>query len=162
MASKLNILTARFVTTAAEVGRHADGGGLFLHIRQRGDKAERVWVFKYKRGERGATREHWIGLGPVRDVSLAQARELARKCREALASGQDPRLAVNRTKDAVPTFGFLAEQLVDDIAPGFKSEITVRNWRRTLSDAYCASIRKKPGDDRRCARHPATHLAVEA
>lgn len=100
MASKLNILTARFVTTAAEVGRHADGGGLFLHIRQRGDKAERAWVFKYKRGERGATREHWIGLGPVRDV--AQAREFARKCREALASGQDPRLAVNRIRPLNP------------------------------------------------------------
>ena len=70
--------------------------------------------FKYKRGERGATREHWIGLGPVRNVSLTQARGLARSCREALTGGEDPRLSLNRTKDAVPTFGSSLLQTVTD------------------------------------------------
>lgn len=140
-------LGAKFVETVKEPGRYVDGGGLLLEVRKRGERIERVYAFSFTRGSRGSQKRTWISLGPSRDISLATARDMARACREALALGEDPKLALNRSKNAVPTFGVMADQLVDDIAPGFKSQITVRNWHRTLGDAYCATIRKKPVDE---------------
>ena len=83
MARPWNKLSANFVRGAGRRGRYADGGGLYLQIARGGTKA---WVFSYRRN--GASRA--MGLGSVRSVSLALARELAGQAREQLARGLDP------------------------------------------------------------------------
>src|SRR5262245_56522113 len=74
----------------------ADGANLFLQVsRGRSGQIRRSWVFKYElQGQR-----HEIGLGPLRDVSLANARELAAGLRRQLREGIDP-LAAKRQRRA--------------------------------------------------------------
>jgi Arm DNA-binding domain len=72
MARKINRLNARVVATITKCGRHADGGGLYLSISPNGG---RRWVFLY----RWLGKPTEIGFGSARDVTLARARELARK-----------------------------------------------------------------------------------
>jgi integrase len=80
---KDNRLTARMVEQAKEPGYHGDGGGLILRITDAGNKG---WLYRYK--AHGKVRE--MGLGPVRDVSLAEAREAAREARRLRRTGMDP------------------------------------------------------------------------
>jgi len=143
MARGINLLSARTVAATQEEGKHSDGGGLYLHVRKRSQAIERVWVFRYKRGPRGATKERTLGLGPARDVSLAEAREIADRCRRAVASGRDPRLELVRT-NAVRTFGEVADDLVEAIVDGFKNPKHVAQWKMTLGDTYCRQLRRVP------------------
>jgi hypothetical protein len=83
MARQINRLSARTVATIKKLGRHPDGGGLYLSISPNGG---RRWVFIFKRG--GKSRE--MGLGAAKTISLAQARELAGNARAVLAKGLDP------------------------------------------------------------------------
>ncbi|HVX34750.1 MAG TPA: Arm DNA-binding domain-containing protein [Hyphomicrobium sp.] len=83
MARKINLLNARAIATVSKPGHYADGGRLYLCVRVRVDSPERLWIFRYKLGAREVTLS--IGLG--RDVWLAQAREVAGRCRAALAKG---------------------------------------------------------------------------
>jgi integrase len=148
MGRGLYLLTARFVTTITKPGRYGDGGGLYLLARKRGDKLERLWIFRRSVGKRGAAKEQVVSLGPVRDVSLASARELARACREAVREGRDPRSALPAEDGPdSPTFGQFADGLVDSIVGGFTSQATRANWRRTLGDKYCATLRPKAIDN---------------
>lgn len=145
MARGINLLTARTAETIKTEGRHADGGGLYLLVRKRGDAFERLWVFRYKRGGRRAAKETSLSFGPARDLSLADARLLAGRCRAALQRGEDPKgeLARHELKE-VPTFGEVADALIEDVEQGFRSKTTRANWRRTLGDRYCAALRKRP------------------
>jgi hypothetical protein len=55
-------------------GRHSDGGGLYLQISPTGAKS---WLFMFKRdGKRSE-----LGLGSIRDVSLADVRQKASDAR---------------------------------------------------------------------------------
>ena len=83
MARGWNKLTANAVRGATKRGRYSDGGNLFLQVAKGGTAA---WVFSYQRN--GAAR--WMGLGSLRSVPLALARELAAQAREQLARGLDP------------------------------------------------------------------------
>jgi len=140
-----SLLTHRFVSTVTKPGRYADGGGLYLQVRQRGAGVERLWLLRWRRGAREASREQTISLGPVRDVTLAAARDLARACRQAIARGEDPR-SVRRGPQAAPTFGAAADSYVDAIAPGLRNPKNVAHWRMTLGEAYCARLRRIPVD----------------
>lgn len=146
MARGRHLLTARTVATLKEPGRYADGDGLYLMIRDRGNGPERLWLFRYRRGGRGEARETALSIGPARNVTLATARDQARRCREALAAGQDPREVLLRT-DVVPTFGEMADDLIEAIAPSFTNPKHIAQWKMTLGDTYCARIRCKPVDE---------------
>lgn len=142
MARAIHLLSARTVATTRKLGKHADGGGLYLLVRNRGNDFERLFIFKYKRGERGKEKERVISLGPSRDLHLATARDLARKCREALVSDCDPKEAISGDPQAaIPTFGEFADELVEVIVEGFKNTKHAAQWRTTLGDEYCGSIR---------------------
>lgn len=147
MARGLNLLTSRFVTTTTIPGKHADGGGLYLRVRQRSDQVERLWLFRYKRGVRGKAKELSISLGTLRDVSLASARKMAQVCREAIAVDDDPRVALRKLTASGPTFGEVADSLLESLEPSFKSEKTAASWRRTIGDMYCAKLRSRPVAD---------------
>jgi hypothetical protein len=65
----LNRLSPVTVTQSTKPDRYADGNGLYLQVSQSGTRA---WLFRFMRN--GAARH--MGLGPVRDVSLAEARTM--------------------------------------------------------------------------------------
>lgn len=78
-----NRLTDVVVRSARTKGLYPDGHGLYLQVATTGTKS---WILRYKRG--GQARD--MGLGPVRDVSLAEARRKAQRCRQQLLEGVDP------------------------------------------------------------------------
>lgn len=147
MARQRHLLTARTVATLKDLGRHADGGGLYMLVRDRGNGLERLWLFRYSRGRRGDVKEASLSLGPVRDVSLVKARELAELCRTAIARGEDPRSAINQAYEQMPTFGEVADDLIKSLTDGFSNEKHRAQWKMTLGDAYCSRLRPKPVDE---------------
>ena len=141
MAKTLNRLSDRFVKTVAEAGRYADGGNLYLSVSPNGG---RRWVFFYKLN--GKQRE--AGLGSLRDVSLKEARGKAEAMRKVLAEGRDP-IEARKTNEGptIPTFGAFADDLIDTIEEGFRNEKHRYQWKQTLGDSYCATIRAKRVDE---------------
>ena len=77
-------------------GWHGDGGGLFLSVTPGGSAS---WVLRVQKA--GKRRD--IGLGSKRDVTLAKARENARKVRAQISAGLDP-VAERRKAEGIPTF----------------------------------------------------------
>ncbi|MBF0444630.1 MAG: DUF4102 domain-containing protein [Magnetococcales bacterium] len=74
-------LTAMKVTKATKPGMYGDGGGLWLQLKNGG----KSWVFRFKSPITKKART--LGLGPVRDFSLSEAREKAAACRKAIHEG---------------------------------------------------------------------------
>lgn len=113
-------------------GRHADGGCLYLEVRAA--LGGRSWVFIAERG--GVRRE--LGIGSAKVVSLAKAREIAARMREALALGNDPRDVI---RPPTLSFGALAERYIAERS--FSNEKHRAQWRSTIQ-RYCAAILDRP------------------
>ncbi|MBL8577735.1 MAG: tyrosine-type recombinase/integrase [Mesorhizobium sp.] len=151
----LNKLTDKAVQSKGP-GRHSDGGGLYLVVwpsskaptddlkapRKPGSKN---WVFMWVPNG-GKRRE--MGLGPYPAISLASAREKASAARTAIAEGLDP--IAERDKDkAIPTFAEAVDSFLTEspIAKEWRNEKHRAQWKMTLGDAYCSSIRAKRVSD---------------
>src|SRR5277367_3382801 len=83
-----------------------DGAGLYLQVTIGADKnVRRSWIFRYARP--GARFPVDMGLGPITDRGLAEAREIARQYRLMVKEGKDPirerdaEIARNRAASAV-------------------------------------------------------------
>lgn len=137
MGREVNRLSAKRVAALGEVGRHADGDGLYLVVDKAGAKR---WVMLYRMD--GRRRE--MGLGPLGSVSLAKAREMAAEAREQIAGGVDP-IEARRTPTAAPvahevvTFGSVAERYMEDHKATWKNEQHRWQWRQTL-EVQAASV----------------------
>jgi integrase len=129
MARTLNRLTARQVVTFKEPNRYADGGGLYLRVTEAG---ARSWVFMAAR----AGKRVEIGLGAASRVSLAAARQIAGKMRDAIALGHEPRSVLKQASDkvAVPTFSDFSETYISSIEEGWKNDVHRQQWRSSLRD----------------------------
>lgn len=142
MARGLNKLTARQAATLAP-GMHSDGGGLYLRVRPNG---ARSWIFISTVG--GQRRER--GLGTLRSVSLAEAREKAAALRQAVSEGTALTSGDSRKMPAVPvaapSFGRFADQLINDIGAGFRNAKHRAQWRSTLA-THAAPLRPKSVDE---------------
>lgn len=136
MALALNKLSARGVATISKAGRHGDGGGLYLVVDKSGAKR---WVFLYRRG--GILRE--MGLGGLKAVTLARAREVAAEARANLQAGVDPISAKRSSPTLAPTFGDAADDFIDAMKPQFRNAKHIAQWEMTLKD-YAAPLRPKP------------------
>ncbi len=138
--AKIKLLTARQVDTLP-TGFHSDGGNLYLRVR---DTGARAWVFRYKL----AGRVIELGLGPVSDRSLAQARELAGKMRTELIDGRDPAALVRVKRDpAAMTFKSCAKGLIESKRSGWRNAKHVQQWENTLAQYAFPSIGdKSPAD----------------
>ena len=130
--ASLNQLSAPAVSTKKVPGKYHDGGGLYLQVSPRVTKS---WLFRFERN----SHEHWIGLGPYPDVSLATARTEARKCRDSLREGLDPLAERNRKRMAnrlaerySVTFSECAAAYIDAHAISWRNEKHVDQWRTTL------------------------------
>lgn len=122
--AKLNRLSAVFVRSAP-LGRHADGGGLYLRVRPGGSRA---WV--YRGTVKGVERE--VGLGPYPDTSLAAARDDAQQCRRWIQAGLDPRIERKREDQTIPTFDEAVTRYVASHAPGWSDRHRL-NWENSLT-----------------------------
>jgi len=97
MGRGINRLSPARVKTA-KAGMHPDGGNLYLRVAEGPHGLTRGWMFRYVLGGR----QRYMGLGSLRDVSLADARTAAHEARLQLRDGHDPieirkaRVAENR------------------------------------------------------------------
>jgi hypothetical protein len=120
---------------------YGDGAGLYLNIGRTGSKS---WIW---RGTVDGKRRE-IGLGGVRDVSLAQAREAAALARERVRKGQDPR-GTDETAEAapaVPTFTTCAARYIRAHRRGWANRKHARQWVSTLKTYARPVIGTKPVD----------------
>lgn len=134
--AKIKLLTARQIDTLP-TGFHSDGGNLYLRVR---DTGSRAWVFRYK----SAGKAIELGLKPVADRSLAQARELAGKMRTALADGKNPADLLNRRDTTAMTFADYAAELIETKRSGWRNAKHAAQWTATLQQYAYPVIGSKP------------------
>jgi integrase len=106
-------------------GRYADGNGLYLKVDASG--AKRWELRTVVRGKRCD-----IGLGGLKAVSLAEAREEARKYRAMARNEEDPLAEKRRARKVVPTFRQAAEAVHEDHAKAWKNAKHGDQWINTL------------------------------
>lgn len=82
MPRAIHRLNTVAVQAKKDSGYYADGGGLYLQVSRFGTKS---WVFRYT-----LNKKREMGLGPIQEVSLKQAREAAAQCRALVREGIDP------------------------------------------------------------------------
>jgi Arm DNA-binding domain len=122
-------LTTRGVQALHTPGRYADGGGLYLLVGPGGSKS---WVLRTV--VMGTRRD--IGLGGVTLVSLADAREDARRLRRTARNQGDP--LAERRRRTVPTFEDAAKKVHAAHAASFKNEKHRKQWLSSLGDVFKA------------------------
>ena len=98
-------LTAVRVRSIRTPGRIADGNGLYLFVDESGAKR---WVW---RGHCPDGKRNDVGLGSVRIVSLAEARDHAAQLRRDVRAGKNPLAERRRERQAVLTFKEAAEKV---------------------------------------------------
>ncbi len=130
-------LTALKIKGLVSPGRYGDGDGLWLQVR---DAEHRSWLFRFTMDGR----QRQMGLGPFPDVSLADAREAARKCRGMVREGLDP-IANRRQQRAerlaaiqAQTFAQVVERYLGAHEAVWRNDKHRYQWRQTLSVASAA------------------------
>lgn len=140
MPKKLSNALTPLTVKNAKPGRHADGGGLHLLVKNSGTRS---WVYRFML--RGKSRD--VGLGPAAGtdaVSLAAARDLSATLRLKVKSGVDPLIerleasaeaaaAAQASKIAGITFRAVAESHIaahDDTWSNAKHR---QQWSSTLA-----------------------------
>jgi integrase len=120
-------LSAAAVKAAKEPGRYADGDGLYLMVHPGGSKS---WVCRVQK--EGKRRD--FGLGSVKKVPLAAARERASKVRMQIEAGIDP-IAQRRKEAGIPTFREAALLVFAENKASWKNPKHRAQWLSTL-EAY--------------------------
>jgi integrase len=138
-----NRLTALAVRRTVANGFYIDGRGLYLRI----EDGRRLWVFRFTMP--GAGNAKWFVMGPARDISLAEAREMARELRLKVRAGIDPgqeRKAAKAARKAEVdrTFRYTAEQFIAAHAAGWRSAKHRAQWGATLEAYAYPSIGEDP------------------
>lgn len=125
--AQINRLTPLKVKGNLKPGWHADGGNLFLRVR---DSGSRSWFFRFKAA--GKVRE--IGLGTPLERDLRDVRDIAALMRSAVANGGDPG-DVLKAKDERPplTFREHAAELIAAKRLGFRNAKHIQQWGNTLA-----------------------------
>ncbi|MBX9778480.1 MAG: integrase arm-type DNA-binding domain-containing protein [Xanthobacteraceae bacterium] len=139
MARSYNKLIPTALATL-EPGLHSDGRGLYLQVRESRDESERLhrsWIFRFMLDRK----QRDMGLGPLDDVSLADARREAKKCRALARDGTDPIEARKQRRQAVRveaaksvTFKDCAERCIEAKKPEWSNEKHAGQWTQTMED----------------------------
>lgn len=140
-------LTTLSVRSIKDIGLHSDGGGLYLKVQPSRDSNQpnKSWIFRWGAGGRNS-----IGLGSLRDVSLAEARELATQNHRLIRQGIDPRTERDKAKAAaiaasnVMTFDKASELFIESQKSGWKSKKHHKQWASTLKTHASDTIGKLP------------------
>lgn len=142
-------LTAR-AAQHAPIGWHCDGRGLYLQCSAGADGSIcRSWVYRYRAGNR----ERYMGLGPIVDVTLAEAREKALAARKLRLDGIDPiehrkglRTAARLEAAKAMTFGACVDAYLETHEAAWRNLTHRHQWRMTLTE-YCKPIASLPVKD---------------
>src|SRR5665213_258341 len=132
MPRQIGRLTSIGLSKVKSVGMYADGGGLYLQV---SDAKARSWIFRFSLN--GRSRE--MGLGPLHDVSLADAREKAADCRKLKRKGMDPieardaerKRALLEAASAI-TFKDAAESYIKAHGVSWQNAKHADQWKSTL------------------------------
>lgn len=145
MARQVNRLTVLKVKAIKAPGRSADGGGLYLYVSQTGNRS---WVFRYRDRITGKLRDK--GLGPLLDVTLEKARDLAANCRTALRDGKDPidqkrqeRIAAQVERSSQVTFSDCVTRYIKAHEGSWRNAKHAAQWASTI-DTYAADLKPPP------------------
>jgi integrase len=126
------------VRNLSKPGRYADGNGLYLMVEPSGAKR---WLLRTM--VQGRRRD--IGLGGVRLVSLAEAREAARRLRAIARAGGDP-LAERQARAAAPSFEAAARAVYQQNAPAWRNPKHSQQWINSLVEYAFPLIGSMPID----------------
>lgn len=114
-------------------GKYCVGRGLYLIV----VTAQcRYWFFRYKR----SGFEHYMSLGHVDDITLAEASAKAREARRLLLEGIDP-LAEKRRSGARCWNGKLAKKRAADVPPVEAEEMSATTSLKTPESATPTTMR---------------------
>jgi integrase len=117
-------------------GTHADGGGLYLVVR---DSGERVWAFRFtdldgKRAQMEFAKAVERATGKPGEKSLAEARDEASHYRvELRRNGVDPRIRKRAVQSGGRTFKEFAEEHYPSWCKGLHKD-EPKNWERSIRD----------------------------
>jgi integrase len=143
MARTINRLSHRRVETLKKPGMHNDGGGLYLQVTQGADGTPRKsWLFRYA----VAGRERQMGFGPLADIPLAEARELALAAREMRRAGKDPitereasRAEASLVAAKTMSFDECATAYIAAHRAGWRNVKHASQWSNTVA-TYCSPV----------------------
>lgn len=139
MPKKLSNVLTPLAVKNAKPGRHADGGGLHLLVKESG---ARSWVYRFMLS--GKSRD--IGLGPAGPdgISLSQARDARDALRLKVKAGIDP--LEQRQRDAAEalaaaqaaqvagiTFKAVAETYIGANEGSWRNDKHRQQWKNTLA-----------------------------
>jgi len=128
-------LTAVKVDTVKKPGLYADGGGLWLRVKEGSGGPAKSWLFRYAVNGK----DRWCGLGATHTVTLAEAREFARQARHLRLNGEDPienkratksRRAIEAAKSI--TFKECADEYLRQNASTWRSAQHGHDWAGSL------------------------------
>ncbi|WP_328805080.1 tyrosine-type recombinase/integrase [Stappia albiluteola] len=106
-------------------GRYADGNGLYLVVDPSGAKR---WLLRTV--VHGRRRD--IGLGSLRLISLAQAREQAQEMRHIARSGGDPLVERRKQNQTIPSFEEAALLVHESYRGSWRNQKHRQQWINTL------------------------------
>lgn len=122
-------------------GKHADLHGLYLIVQPSGTRS---WMLRYQ--HKGRRRDY--GLGPVHDVSLAEARVAAMEVRKMVRAGLDPveqRGLKRPSRASRPTFEVVARKCYASLRKGWKDRRNA-SWIASFENHVFPLIGSKPID----------------
>jgi integrase len=124
----------------AGIGRHADGGSLYLDVLTSGS---RRWLYRYRFG--GKVKD--MSLGDANVITLADARGLRDKWRRKLTLGFDPIESRRAEKVVGVTFAEIVDQvLASDRIKSLSNAKHRAQWRYCLTE-LSAPLRPRPVAD---------------
>jgi integrase len=128
----INRLTARRVDCDLPPGFYPDGGGLYLFV---GKGHQRSWIYRYML--QGVA--HDMGVGSLREVSLADARKRVAEYRSLRSQGIDPiearrnhRADAKLLADRSMTFKQCATAYITAHQPSWRNAKHAAQWTSTL------------------------------
>jgi integrase len=136
---------AVFALTALKVknakpGRHADGAGLYLLVRESGSRS---WVLRTQVD--GKRRD--FGLGSASSRSLAQARVEAAKLRDKVKAGEPIQTEATAPSPIIPSFEVAACKCHGALKSGWANGKHRDGWLASLENHVFPTLGKVPVDE---------------
>ena len=139
MPKKLSNALTPLIVKNAKAGRHADGAGLHLLVKETG---ARSWVYRFML--KGKARDIGLGAAGAGGISLATARDLASALRLKVKAGIDPLAerqqqaaeavaAAQAAKILRVTFRAAAEAYIAANEGSWRNDKHRQQWRNTLA-----------------------------
>lgn len=150
MPRKLSNALTPLAVKNAKPGRHADGGGLHLLVKETG---ARSWVYRYMLN--GKSRDVGLGTAGPNGITLADARMVRDALRLKVKAGTDPlderqresaeaQAAAQAAKVAGTTFKAVAEAHIATHEDSWRNDKHRQQWKNTLATYVYPEIGELP------------------